>query len=75
MHPVKNGGITDLPRKIRIDCRILNHLGCPVAFGQNICSGSAQPSGMHAFGDLVGKVMVGIAVVGLICTYEDHHIA
>jgi hypothetical protein len=30
---------------------------------------------MCAFGDLVGKVMVGVAVVRLICKHDDHHIA
>jgi len=64
-----------LPRKTRIDGLSLSRLGCPIAFGQNFYYSSAPCSGMHAYGDLVGKMMVGVAVVGLICTHNDHHIA
>lgn len=50
--------------------------GCPLEFGQpRIWGTSAHGSGMCAFGDLVGEVMVGVAVTRLICAHDDHHIA
>jgi hypothetical protein len=48
---------------------------CSVARGHTpFCGCYAPRLGMHPFGDLIGKVMVGVAVMRLICTHYDNHI-
>ena len=63
-------------KKFLIDSRSLDSWSCSVAQGHPpFCGFNAPHLGMHTFGDLVGKVVVGVAVMRLICTHYDNHIA
>jgi hypothetical protein len=63
-------------KEFLIDDRSLDPWSCSVAHGHSpFCGCYAPHLGMHAFSDLVGKVMVGVAVMRLICTHYDNHIA